>query len=256
MKGEADHLTVQVRIICEDGSLKWVEATSSRPEARDGTSESVIVMRDISERKRLEDELAVLAHQDGLTGLANRRSFDLGLEQEWERTLQGGSDMALVLLDIDHFKEFNDLYGHQAGDDCLRAVAMCVSAQCRGPSDIACRYGGEELAIILGNTNLDIATSIADAVRREILTLGIPHSGNSASNYVTASFGVAGAVAREGGSHRMPEGLLQSADHALYKAKSAGRNRLERTVLMAPSGQPLHKARGAGLDRVSARQTH
>lgn len=250
--GGTDQLTAQVRMVCGDGSLKWIEAITSRP-ARGGTfAGTVIVMRDITERKQAEDQMAALALQDGLTGLGNRRSFDQSLEREWRRTLQTGGEMALVLLDIDHFKDFNDLYGHQAGDDCLRVIATALMAKVRGPSDIACRYGGEELVMVLGGTNLDVATSIAEAVRQAIVELAIPHEGSSSSSYVTASIGVAAAVAREGGSNRMPEGLLHAADHALYRAKAAGRNRVERTILVAPSGDQTETLVSRGADRRSA----
>jgi len=233
MSGEVTRQTVQVRMVCEDGSLKWAEVTS-HTELTSAGDETVIVMRDISERKRLEQELEALALQDGLTGLANRRSFDQNLDGEWRRTLRQGGEMALVLLDLDHFKDFNDLYGHQAGDDCLRAVATCLQAKVRRASDVACRYGGEELALILGITDLDGAKALAEELREAIVSLAIPHE-RSGTGCVTASIGVAVAVAREGGSIRMPEGLIQAADHALYRAKSAGRNAVECAILIAPS---------------------
>jgi len=233
MSGEVARQTVQVRMVCEDGSLKWAEVTS-HTELTSAGDETVIVMRDVSERKRLEQELEALALQDGLTGLANRRSFDQKLQSEWRRTLRQGGEMALVLLDLDHFKDFNDLYGHQAGDDCLKAVAACLQGKVRRASDIACRYGGEELALILGATDLDGARSLAEEVREAIASLAIPHE-RSQTGCVTASIGVAAVVARGGGTIRMPEGLIQSADHALYRAKSAGRNAVECAVLIAPA---------------------
>lgn len=234
LSGQQSQATAQVRVVCGDGSLKWVE-TIARVETSDVASETILVMRDITERKQLEEELAAMALQDGLTGLANRRSFDQAFDQEWKQTLRTGGEMALVLLDIDCFKQFNDLYGHQAGDDCLRAVAAGIQNLARRPSDVACRYGGEEIVVILGATGLDTAISIATEMRSGVAALAIPHHGSACADHVTVSIGVAAAIARSGGSIEMPEGLLQAADHALYKAKANGRNRVEQSMLIAPS---------------------
>jgi diguanylate cyclase (GGDEF)-like protein/PAS domain S-box-containing protein len=227
--------TLRVRTICGDGSLKWCESTSQIMSDGSGGHRAVLVLRDISERKRLEDELQALALQDGLTGLANRRAFDQTLDMEWKRTLRSGGEMALLLLDVDCFKQFNDTYGHQAGDDCLRAIAACVMEQCRRPSDVACRYGGEELAVILGGTDADAALRCAEAIRSSVEALNILHGQNASGSTVTVSIGVGLTVARLGGSTRMPESLLQAADHALYKAKSEGRNCVRSSVLIAPN---------------------
>jgi diguanylate cyclase (GGDEF)-like protein len=196
--------------------------------------EIVAAMRDVSDRKVLEDKLAALAMTDGLTGIANRRAFDEALDREWKRTLREGSQISLLLLDLDHFKEFNDLYGHQFGDDCLRAVAAAVAGAVR-ETDLAARYGGEEIAIILPATGSAGAIETAEKVRAAVEALRITHEGNpDAGGWVTASIGVATALARDGGTMRMPESLLLSADHALYKAKNEGRNRLGTALLMAP----------------------
>jgi diguanylate cyclase (GGDEF)-like protein/PAS domain S-box-containing protein len=234
--GEQDRTTEQVRVKCGDGSFKWIE-TRSQTETPGSIRDVILVMRDVTERKQLEEQLAVLALQDGLTGLANRRAFDQTLDREWERTLRTGGEMALLLLDIDCFKQFNDLYGHQAGDDCLRTVASCIRECAVGPTDMACRYGGEEIVVILGNTSLDTAMAIAEKMRTAVAALEIPHQGNACADRITVSIGVAAAIARSGGSARMPEGLVQAADHALYKAKANGRNTVEQSILIAPSGQ-------------------
>jgi diguanylate cyclase (GGDEF)-like protein/PAS domain S-box-containing protein len=225
----------QVRVVCGDGSIRWVETSVNFELGKDDKPRTVLVVRDISDRKQLEEELAALALQDGLTGLANRRSFDQMLDQSWRETLREGGEMALLLLDIDYFKQFNDSQGHQAGDDCLRTVAQCVSQYARRPSDMACRYGGEEFAVILGKTEPAAAIHIAEEIRSSIAALGVPHETSMCSRYLTVSVGVATAVARLGGSIRMPESLLQAADHALYKAKEGGRNRVETSILIAPS---------------------
>ena len=229
--------TTQARTVCGDGSLKWCETTATIEVDASGGHRGVLIMRDISGRKRIEEELAALAMQDGLTGLANRRAFDQTLEREWKRTLRDGGEMALLLLDLDYFKQFNDHYGHQAGDNCLRVVAACVQQHARRPGDVACRYGGEELAVILSATGAEDALNIAESLCASIAALAIPHEQSSCSPYVTASIGVATAIARVGGSMRMPESLLQAADHALYKAKAAGRARVDVALLIAPLGE-------------------
>lgn len=175
----------------------------------------------------------MLALKDGLTGLSNRRSFDEMLERSWRQTLRQSSEMALLMLDIDHFKQFNDSYGHQAGDDCLRIVAATIDKFARRPGDLACRYGGEEFAVIMGDISLGSAVDIAEEIRAGIAALAVPHSTNS-HGQVTISIGVAAAMARIGGSIKMPESLIQAADLALYKAKAGGRNRVEQTILIAP----------------------
>lgn len=222
----------QLRVLCGDGSLKWSETSARSERGPNQTTHTILVIRDISERKRMEEQLEDLARKDGLTGLANRRSFDEVLDKTWRQTLRQGSEMALLLLDIDHFKQFNDHYGHQAGDDCLRTVAAAVAKFARRPSDLACRYGGEEFAIVLGGVAPEVAVSLAEEVRSAIASLRVPHE-RSSGGFITVSIGVATAVARVGGSIRMPESLLQAADHALYKAKAGGRDRVERTVLIA-----------------------
>ncbi len=234
--GEVGLIRHQVRAVCGDGSLKWAETSAHTERGETGKTHTILVIRDISDRKRVEEALVDLARKDGLTGLANRRSFDEMLERTWRQTLRQGGEMALLLLDIDHFKQFNDAYGHQAGDDCLRTVAACVGKFARRPTDLACRYGGEEFAVILGEVGPNAAVEVAEEIRSAVAGLGIPHH-TSTGGHLTVSIGVATAVARVGGSIRMPESLLQAADHALYRAKAGGRNRVERSVLIAPSEQ-------------------
>jgi diguanylate cyclase (GGDEF)-like protein/PAS domain S-box-containing protein len=234
-KGEVAQLRHQARLLRADGTTVWVEGSSVT--AEDGKGSIILVIRDIADRKRLEEELATFALQDGLTGLANRRSFDQTLDREWRRTVRDTSQLSLLLLDLDHFKQFNDEYGHQAGDDCLRSVAAATRSALSRPGDIACRYGGEELAVILSETGADGAMEIAERVRQAVEALAIPHLGNSAAPVATVSIGVATALARAGGTMRMPEGLLLAADHALYRAKSEGRNRFSKALLFAPSAE-------------------
>src|SRR6202050_224928 len=143
-----------VRMRKKDGTLVWIEFTARvvRDSSTGEATEAVVTMRDISERKALEEKLSTLALTDSLTGLPNRRAFDETLDREWRRTLREGSQISLLLLDIDHFKEFNDQQGHQVGDDCLRAIAVAVQRAVRA-TDIAARYGGEEIAVVLPSTD-------------------------------------------------------------------------------------------------------
>lgn len=225
-----------VRMVKKDGSLIWIENNPRL--VRDAVTgeplEWVLVMRDVSEYKRLEERLGAQALTDGLTGLANRRAFDEALEREWRRTLLEGSRMSLLLLDIDHFKGLNDRHGHQVGDDCLRAVAAATAGVVR-VTDVVARYGGEEIAVILPTGDMAGAAATAEKVRAAVEGLRVRNEGNpEGGGWLTVSVGAATALARHGGSMRMPEGLLQAADDALYRAKSAGRNRVETGMLIAP----------------------
>jgi diguanylate cyclase (GGDEF)-like protein/PAS domain S-box-containing protein len=228
--------TVTVRIRCKDGSIVWTEGNWRiiRDASTGDVIEFVIVLRDVTERKLLEDRLSAMAMTDGLTGLANRRAFDEALEREWKRTLREGTQVSLLLLDIDHFKRFNDLYGHQVGDDCLRAVAQAAAGAVR-QTDIVARYGGEEIAIILPLVDTPGAAEAAEKVRAAIEALRLTHAENpEGGDWLTVSIGAATALARHGGTIRMPESLLLAADNALYKAKHAGRNCVMAGLLIAP----------------------
>jgi diguanylate cyclase (GGDEF)-like protein/PAS domain S-box-containing protein len=226
---------VSVRFFHKNGSLVWMEVSARMIEdAETGEpKEMILVARDLTERKKLEDQLLAMAMTDGLTGLSNRRAFDAELERQWTHVLEESSQVSLVLLDIDHFKKFNDEYGHLAGEDCLRVVGAAVKSAVRG-ADVVARYGGEELAIIMPATDPAEAAIVAEAVRNAIESLNIPHAGNpEGGSKVTASFGIATALARAGGAIRMPESLLLSADKALYMAKSEGRNCVRKVMMMA-----------------------
>ena len=163
-----------------------------------------------------------LSVTDGLTGLFNRRHFNLTIEQEWARASRSGRILSLVLLDIDHFKRYNDAYGHQAGDACLIEVAGVLKAHARRSGDCAVRYGGEEFALILPELSSVQAGEIAERIRQAVVELALPHSG-SGLGVVSVSIGVA---ARVPGDTARPEDLLRLADEALYAAKREGRNRV------------------------------
>ncbi|MGB3691503.1 MAG: PleD family two-component system response regulator [Spirulinaceae cyanobacterium] len=166
-------------------------------------------------------ELQRLATLDGLTQVANRRCFDEYLNQEWRRMAREKLPLALVLGDIDFFKLYNDTYGHQAGDDCLQKVAALIANEAKRATDLAARYGGEELAVILPNTDINGALKVAKEIRDKVKALGVIHEA-SPFKYVSLSLGVAAFTPT---AQTSPETLIQAADQALYKAKAQGRDR-------------------------------
>lgn len=179
-------------------------------------------VRNHLELKRSKDQLRALSLADGLTGIANRRRFDHQLEAEWQRTRRRKLPMAVIMGDVDHFKLYNDTYGHAAGDGCLKAVAHCFANAMQRPGDLAARYGGEEFVCILPETSLDGAMEVAQRVCECVSAQGIPHSQSSAADHVTVSLGVAACYPADGGSALE---LLAAADARLYDAKHGGRNR-------------------------------
>lgn len=180
-------------------------------------------IRDITERRRAQELLKSLASTDGLTNLANRRQFDERLAREFAAHSRSGGELSMILLDIDHFKAFNDTYGHVGGDDCLRRVAQLIGQTVPRVTDLAARYGGEEFACILPMTTLKMATQIAERIRTGIERLAIPHCQSSVAGHVTASLGVITTRCRPGGS---AVDIVTLADEQLYRAKSGGRNQV------------------------------
>lgn len=177
----------------------------------------------INEQLKLANrELMRQANQDGMTGIANRRYFDEYLAHEWRRAVRQHEPMAMIFADVDFFKKYNDHYGHQQGDDCLRQVAHALHSQLRRPADLLARYGGEEFVVLLPGTTLAGAMFIADAMRAAVEALNLPHAASEAAPVVTLSLGVASIIPSEA----MAEGfLIYGADQALYIAKKSGRNR-------------------------------
>ncbi len=165
-------------------------------------------------------ELHRLSMTDGLTGIANRRMFDLSLEREWRRCLRLKKPMSVVMLDVDSFKNYNDRYGHQEGDDCLRAVAQEVLRSAPRPGDLVARYGGEEFVMILGETDEAGAQCVAERIRQLVAGLNLPNKGTS-YGHVTVSCGVSSVLPSNELSVEM---LVKSADNALYLSKNQGRN--------------------------------
>ncbi len=172
--------------------------------------------------KRQSDLLRQMALTDGLTGVANRRYFDEMLDREWRRCGRAGLSIALIMADVDHFKRFNDHYGHQAGDACLTAVAEVLSTCVRRPPDIVARYGGEEFAVVLPQDTIDGARAVAERILDLVRALAIPHAYSSCAPHVTVSLGIAAmSPSRELSS----PALVAAADARLYEAKAAGRDR-------------------------------
>lgn len=176
------------------------------------------------ELKVARDRLRDLSLKDGLTGIANRRRFDLALEREWFRALRYGRPLSLIMADIDFFKAFNDHHGHPAGDACLQAVAGALSRASLRASDVVARYGGEEFVALLPETDHAGALAVAERIQAEVAALGLAHGFSEACGQVTLSMGVATRVPEREGH---PEDLLESADARLYAAKWSGRNRIE-----------------------------
>jgi diguanylate cyclase (GGDEF)-like protein len=163
------------------------------------------------------------AERDGLTGLYNRRMFDDFMRRIWRQSQREDMPLEIVLFDIDYFKIFNDLYGHQAGDDCLRKVAGCIADSAKRPFDFAARYGGEEFVLVLYGPPGEHGRTLPEQIRLDVMNLGIPHEGSAVESVITVSVGVAQASRR---SSRSLAGTIQIADEALSEAKQAGRNRL------------------------------
>jgi diguanylate cyclase (GGDEF)-like protein/PAS domain S-box-containing protein len=226
LSGTVASRTIVFRVFRADGSLAWIEANFKRAPSGygdDDETDIVAVLRDVTHRKAMEDQLnalnsrlAELATTDSLTGLANRRTLDVFLRREFASARR----LSVLLLDIDHFKSFNDSLGHQAGDECLKSVAAVLADATAGTASLSARYGGEEFALILPDVTEEAALKIADEVRLKVRALGIVN-GACDRGYVTVSIGIA---AKSLGT-QSEAALLGEADHALYAAKRQGRNR-------------------------------
>ena len=173
--------------------------------------------------KDVEEHLSNLAIHDGLTGIYNRRYFDETLAREWKRTMREKAPLSLIMLDIDYFKKYNDTYGHQAGDECLRQVATTISGALRRPADMAARYGGEEFVVVLPNFKLKNSAKFGETIRAKIEALKMEHKQSDANPFITVSLGIASVVPSSISSY---EELVGAADKALYSAKNKGRNRV------------------------------
>ncbi len=183
---------------------------------------AVLFSQQLRRRRAAEDELHMLARTDGLTGLNNRRSFEEHAEEEWRRAQRNVWPLSMLLIDVDSFKGFNDIYGHSAGDDALIGVGHCIAQSVRRPGDTAARYGGEEFAVLLPNTDETGAMHIAEKIRATVQALQLSHVASS-HRVLTVSIGIA---CTKGQAFASSRALVNAADEALYEAKDAGRNRV------------------------------
>lgn len=183
----------------------------------------VETLRDMTVQKEAQAELERLATRDGLTSVANRRSFDETLNMEWRRASRESRALSLLMIDVDFFKPYNDTYGHQGGDECLRQVAAAMSGVVKRAGDCVARYGGEEFSILMPATEPEGALIVAERIRAAVEALHLPHSGSTVADHVTVSVGVASLHV---GNDGMAAGLVAAADAALYRAKDGGRNRV------------------------------
>lgn len=218
------------RALQRDGGTRWVEARVAVLPPGNGLGNYLVTLRDAEQRRRAEEalgqvnaELSALASTDALTGLPNRRQFDLTLTKEWYRALRDGTPLALLMIDVDRFKMLNDLFGHQIGDAILARVGRVIRDNVRRAGDMSARYGGEEFAVVLPNTAAGGALDIAEVIRRAVAatdTRSIIEGGYP----ISVSVGVAATVPMAGAGSAL---LLHNADSALYQAKRNGRNRVE-----------------------------
>jgi diguanylate cyclase (GGDEF)-like protein/PAS domain S-box-containing protein len=225
-----DSAMIECRIRKQDGQYIWVEASLRivRDPETGARAKVLNIVRDISERKRAEQQLQeaynaveALAVTDGLTGLANRRRLDQYLTSEWRRSMREHKPLSLLMIDADHFKLYNDTYGHARGDSGLRQIAEAAQDVVSRPGDLVARFGGEEFAVVLPNTENDGAMLVANEICEALRARRLPHSGNS-YGIMTISVGCATMVPSFG-QHAV--NLIELADQALYKAKRSGRNR-------------------------------
>ena len=183
----------------------------------------VETLRDMTVQKEAQTALQTLATRDGLTSLANRRSFDETLKIEWRRATRDSKAFSLLMIDVDYFKRYNDVYGHVGGDECLKLVAGAMASEMLRASDSVARYGGEEFAVILPGTTLHGAIKVGERIRAAVEQIGLPHAGSDAADHVTVSIGAATAIATPEDDAAQ---LVAAADAALYRAKKEGRNRV------------------------------
>jgi len=224
--------TYECALLTKIGESHWFLVSAKAIMDELGVFEgSFAMLTDINERKEKElqltesnKRLTELSNKDSLTGIGNRRLFDEKLEIEYKRHIETNSPLSIILFDIDHFKEYNDCYGHVTGDDCLRKIGSVLQDALKNTAYLAARYGGEEFACILPDTDLKTAVKVSEKIKRKIHELKIEHTKSKINEFVTASFGV---ITAKSVSDASPKELVDMADKLLYKAKMAGRNKIE-----------------------------
>ena len=217
--------TREVEIRHRDGNLRAMDLTMTPMHAADGLF--VVLLHDITHHKQSEDALQRAAMLDPLTKIANRRHFDAFLDKEWHRAIRTAQPLSLVVLDVDHFKLYNDTLGHAAGDVCLQKVAQALQAHALRPTDLAARYGGEEFVLLFAETPQEAAARLAEAIRTTVEALQLPNPRSPTSPWITVSVGVATIVPTQ---LDQIDQLFVCADRAMYAAKGGGRNRVETAV--------------------------
>lgn len=240
---EADY-----RALTAAGDYVWIRDVVHVLRDDNGEVDALIgFMFDISERKKTEEQLLTLqkqleeySYKDGLTGVANRRMFDMVLATEWANAQRSQQPLSLILLDIDHFKQYNDHYGHVQGDDCLKSVGQALSRAVKRPRDFVGRFGGEEFVLVLPETDEAAARHIAERCRQQVRQQRIAHARSAVSSLLTISLGVGTIVP---GAHDRSQDFLSAVDKLLYQAKQRGRDRLE--VAKAPARSTLDGAADA-----------
>lgn len=234
-KAGVDH-EADYRALTKDNGYVWIRDVVHVVRKPDGEVEALIgFMFDITERKKTEEkllalqkELEALSFKDGLTNIANRRRFNAAIELEWESARKGGgasgAPVSVLMLDIDFFKQYNDLYGHVQGDDCLIAIARTLSLALENPRDLVARFGGEEFIILLPGADAHAALKVAERCQRLIQKQGIAHAQSPHGQRVTLSIGVGTATPAD---YASPSDFIAAVDRQLYAAKKNGRNRIE-----------------------------
>jgi diguanylate cyclase (GGDEF)-like protein/PAS domain S-box-containing protein len=213
--------TREVKIRHRDGNLRAMDLTMTPMHAADGLF--VALLHDITHHKQSEDALQRAALLDPLTKIANRRHFDAFLDKEWQRAIRSAQPLSLVVLDVDHFKLYNDTLGHAAGDLCLQKVAAALQSRALRTTDLAARYGGEEFVLLFAETSLAAATVLGESIRALVESLQLPHPRSPTSPWLTASIGVATMTPTQ---FDRIEQFFVAADRMMYAAKEAGRNRV------------------------------
>lgn len=210
------------------GAIDYIKKPIDRTELSVRVRSALRLKQEMDARKeamaQLEEankKLQLLSSLDGLTGIANRRAFDEFIDREWRRSIREKKPMSLLIADIDYFKNYNDGYGHQAGDDCLKKVAQVLSDGVNRPGDMVARYGGEEFGIIMGATSIDFAAKLAEELKSAIVQMKIRHAYSDVADFVTISIGAASVAPATGISC---DKLINAADKAMYRAKENGRN--------------------------------